>query len=31
MIENSLVGHNQEIVLNLRKLDNASIMGKRAT
>ena len=31
MIGNSMVSHNQEIVLNLRKLDNASIMGKRAT
>ena len=31
MIENSIVGHNQEIDLNLRKLENASIVRKRAT
>ena len=29
MIENSIVGHNQEIDLNLRKLENAFIVGKR--
>ena len=31
MIENSVVGHNQEIDLNSRKLENASIVGKRVT
>ena len=31
MIENSMVGHNQEIDLNLRKLENASIVEKIAT
>ena len=31
MIENSMVGHNQEMDLNSRKLENASIMGKRIT
>ena len=31
MIENSMVGHNQEIDLNSRKLKNASIMGKMVT
>ena len=28
---NSMVGHNQEIDLSLRKLKNASIMGKMVT
>ena len=28
MIENSIVGHNQEIDLCSKKLENASIMGK---
>ena len=28
MIENSMVGHNQEIDLSSRKLENASIVGK---
>ena len=27
----SIVGHNQEIDLILKKLENASIVGKRAT
>ena len=31
MIRNSIIGHNQEIDLNLRKLENASIMAKKAT
>ena len=31
MIENSMVGHNQEIDLSLRKLENASIVGKMVT
>ena len=29
IIENSMVGHNQEIDLNSRKLENASIVGKK--
>ena len=29
MIENSIVDHNQEIDLNLKKLENASIVGKK--
>ena len=29
MIGNSMVGHNQEIDLSSRKLENASIVGKR--
>ena len=28
MIENSMIGHNQEIDLSSRKLENASIVGK---
>ena len=28
MIKNSIVGHNQEIDLSLRKIENASIVGK---
>ena len=28
---NSMVGHNQEIDLSLKKLKNASIMGKMVT
>ena len=31
MIENSIVDHNQEIDLSIKKLENASIVGKRAT
>ena len=31
MIENSMVGHNQEIDLSSRKLENASIVGKKVT
>ena len=31
MIGNSMVSHNQEIDLNSRKLENASIVGKRVT
>ena len=31
MIKNSMVGHNQEINLNSRKLENASIVGKMVT
>ena len=31
MIGNSMVGHNQEIDLSSRKLENASIVGKMAT
>ena len=31
IIENSIVGHNQEIDLSLRKLKNAFIVRKRAT
>ena len=31
MIENSKVGHNQEIDLSLRKLENASIVRERVT
>ena len=31
MIKNSMVGHNQEINLNSRKLENASIVGKGVT
>ena len=31
MIGNSMVGHNQEIDLNSRKLKNASIVGKSVT
>ena len=31
MIGNSIVGHNQEINLSLRKLENASIVGKNVT
>ena len=31
MIENSMVGHNQEINRNSRKLENASIAGKIVT
>ena len=31
MIKNSIVGHNQEIDLSLKKLENVSIVGKRAT
>ena len=31
MIGNSMVGHNQEIDLSSRKLENASIMGKMVT
>ena len=27
----SMIGHNQEIDLSLRKLDNTFILGKRAT
>ena len=30
MIENSIVDHNQEIDLSLKKLENASIVGKSA-
>ena len=29
MIENSMIGHNQEIDLSSRKLENASIVGKK--
>ena len=31
IIENSIIGHNQEIDLSLRKLENAFIVRKRAT
>ena len=31
MIENSMVGHNQEIDLSLRKLENAYIVRKMVT
>ena len=31
MIRNSIIGHSQEIDLNLRKLENASVMAKKAT
>ena len=31
MIGNSIVGHNQEIDLSSRKLENASIVGKMVT
>ena len=31
MIENSMVGHNQKIDLNSRKIKNASIVGKMIT
>ena len=31
MIENSMVGHNQEIVLSSRKLESGSIVGKKVT
>ena len=31
MIGNSIVGHNQEIDLNSRKLENVFIVGKRVT
>ena len=31
MIEKSMVGHNQEIDLSSRKLENASIVGKKVT
>ena len=31
MIENLMVGHNQEIDLGSRKLENASIVEKMAT
>ena len=31
IIENSKVGHNQEIDLSLRKLENASIVRERVT
>ena len=31
MIGNSMVGHNQEIDLSSRKLENASIVGKMVT
>ena len=31
LIENLMVGHNQEIDLSLRKLENASIVGKMVT
>ena len=30
MIENSIVDHNQEIDLSIKKLENASIVGKMA-
>ena len=30
MIENSIVDHNQEIDLSLKKIENASIVGKSA-
>ena len=29
MTKNSIVGHNQEIDLSLRELENASIVGKK--
>ena len=29
MTKNSMVGHNQEIDLSLRELENASIVGKK--
>ena len=29
MIENSIVDHNQEIDLSIKKLENASIVGKK--
>ena len=31
MIENSMISHNQKIDLSLRKLENASIVGKMVT
>ena len=31
MIRNSMIGQNQEIDLNSRKLENASIVGKSVT
>ena len=31
MIENLMVGHNQVMDLSLRKLENASIVGRRVT
>ena len=31
MIGNSMIGHNQEIDLSSRKLENASIVGKMVT
>ena len=31
IIGNSMVGHNQEIDLSSRKVENASIVGKRVT
>ena len=31
IIENSIIGHNQEINLSSRKLENASIVGKSVT
>ena len=31
MIGNSMVGHNQEIDLSSRKLENTSIVGKMVT
>ena len=31
MIQNSMISHNQKIDLSLRKLENASIVGKMVT